>query len=144
VAARRHDPVLLHSKSVILLLSPGPLNIIKTHSMSPGLHQISSETLQQEGRIPSQHRRLSPSLNMIYHRSLTHSINSQPTLTNNEARCRCRILTISQMGSEGALTRADDVLIVADGVDLRGRDSAYSLAAVWVAKDNNCGEEGGG
>jgi hypothetical protein len=45
------------------------------------------------------------------------------------------------MGNKGALTRADDVLIVADGVDLRGWDSAHSLAMVWVAEDNNCGEE---
>lgn len=46
------------------------------------------------------------------------------------------------MGSEGALARADDVLIVADGIDLRGRDSAYSLATVWVTEDNDCGGEG--
>jgi hypothetical protein len=48
------------------------------------------------------------------------------------------------MSNEGALTRADNVLIVADGVDLRGRDSAYSLATVWVTEDNDCGDESGG
>lgn len=45
------------------------------------------------------------------------------------------------MGNEGALARADDVLIMADGVDFRGWDGAHSLATVWIAEDNNCGGE---
>lgn len=112
--------------------------------MPLGMHQASSDTLQQDRKNPSQHHHPSFSIHVLHQLSLTHSIKSQPTLTNNKARCRCRILTISQMSNEGALARADDVLIVADGVDLGGRDSAYCLATIWVAEDNHCGEGGGG
>ena len=72
---------------------------------------------------------------------VTSPYSLKPTLANNKTRCRRRILAIGEVSDEGTLACADDVLVVANRVDLGGGDGADRLAAVWVTEDDDCERE---